>query len=114
MEIIKLKIPANPDFVSVARLTTTSICNLMDFDIEVTEDMRVAVSEACNMLICGDLICIDYKIEKTSLTIEVSIPNSSIAYKTDINANLGRQILASLADKVEYKESHISIYKGKE
>lgn len=112
MEKIKLQIPAKPEYVSTVRLTTSSICNLLNFDIEVTEDIRVAISEACNMLINHDCIEICFIIEDEGLRINASIPSSSIVYNTSIEANLGRQILASLVDEVEYKESHISIYKG--
>lgn len=116
MKEIKLLIPADPDFVSTTRLTTSSICNYLGFDIEEIEDLRVAISEACNMLISADQIEILYRIndEKNGLCIQVSIPDSSIVYDTDIGANLGRQILSSLVDKVEYKETHIAFYKGKD
>lgn len=46
-ETIKMEIPANPDYVSIIRLTTSGIANRVGFSIDDIEDMKVAVSEAC-------------------------------------------------------------------
>lgn len=46
-ETIKMEISANPDFVSIIRLTTSGIANKIGFSIDDIEDMKVAVSEAC-------------------------------------------------------------------
>ncbi|WP_290459833.1 ATP-binding protein, partial [Romboutsia ilealis] len=42
-----MEISANPDFVSIIRLTTSGIANKIGFSIDDIEDMKVAVSEAC-------------------------------------------------------------------
>ena len=46
-ETIKMDISANPDFVSIIRLTTSGIANKIGFSMDDIEDMKVAVSEAC-------------------------------------------------------------------
>ena len=43
-ETIKMEISANPDFVSIIRLTTSGIANKIGFSIDDIEDMKVAVS----------------------------------------------------------------------
>lgn len=112
MEKIKLIIPGKADYVSTVRLTAASICNNIDFDFEVVEDIRVAISEACNMLIDNEQIEVEFQISELGLKILVSLPDSKIEYKKDIASELGRQILSSLVDKVEYKEDYISMFKG--
>ena len=52
-ETIKMEISANPDFVSIIRLTTSGIANKIGFSIDDIEDMKVAVSEACTNAIVG-------------------------------------------------------------
>ena len=47
-ETIKMDISANPDFVSIIRLTTSGIANKIGFSMDDIEDMKVAVSEACS------------------------------------------------------------------
>jgi len=50
-EVIELSLPANAAYVSAARLTASSIANRLGFDIDETEDVKAAVSEACTLLI---------------------------------------------------------------
>ncbi|TCP92119.1 anti-sigma B factor RsbW [Serpentinicella alkaliphila] len=47
-DLIKLSLPNKPEYVSVVRLTLSSIASRMGFDIEKIEDLKVAVSEACS------------------------------------------------------------------
>ncbi|ABR46252.1 putative anti-sigma regulatory factor, serine/threonine protein kinase [Alkaliphilus metalliredigens QYMF] len=44
---IKLTIPNKPEYVSVVRLTVSSIANRMGFDVEQIEDIKIATAEAC-------------------------------------------------------------------
>lgn len=45
---VTLTIPAQADFVELVRLTLYGIANKMGFSYEEIEDMKVAISEACN------------------------------------------------------------------
>lgn len=51
IETIELVLPLNPAYVSAARLTASSITNRLSFDIEKSEDIKSAVSEACIYII---------------------------------------------------------------
>lgn len=51
IETIELVLPLNPAYVSAARLTASSITNRLGYDIERSEDIKSAVSEACIYLI---------------------------------------------------------------
>lgn len=51
IETIDLKIPPRPEYISVARLTAAAVAARQDFTYEEIEDLKVAVSEACNALI---------------------------------------------------------------
>src|SRR6056297_1468251 len=48
---IDLSIPSNPEYVSIVRLTASVIANSIGFDFEEIEDIKVAVSEACNNVV---------------------------------------------------------------
>ena len=45
--VIKIKIPAESDYVGVVRLAVSGIAARMNFTIDEIEDIKVAVSEAC-------------------------------------------------------------------
>jgi serine/threonine-protein kinase RsbW len=47
-DIIELILPLKAEYVSIARLTVSGIANRMGFDIEIIEDIKVAVSEVCS------------------------------------------------------------------
>ncbi|MBB6637873.1 anti-sigma B factor RsbW [Cohnella thailandensis] len=45
---VKLTVPAQPEFVDLVRLTLFGLATKLKFSYEEIEDMKVAVSEACN------------------------------------------------------------------
>src|SRR4051812_48355197 len=48
---ITLTLPAVPDFVRLARLTVASLATKVGFSYDEVEDLRIAVGEACALLI---------------------------------------------------------------
>ena len=94
-ETIKMEISANPDFVSVIRLTTSGIANKIGFSIDDIEDMKVAVSEACTN-------AIKHSDDKSV----------SITY-TILENGLGLFIIQTLMDdvKIESKDNQGTIIK---
>lgn len=51
-DILKLSVPGKPEYVGMVRLAISSLANYAGFDIEAIEDIKVAVSEACNNVVC--------------------------------------------------------------
>lgn len=50
-EVVEVTIPARPEFVSVARLTTATVAARQGFTYDEIEDLKIAVGEACTTLI---------------------------------------------------------------
>lgn len=48
MTEIHLQIPSNADYISIVRINLTAVASELGFSFEDIEDMKVAVSEACN------------------------------------------------------------------
>lgn len=48
---VTLSLPAVPDFVRLARLTVASLATKVGFTYDEVEDLRIAVGEACSLLI---------------------------------------------------------------
>ncbi len=46
-DAVELKIPADPQMIRVARLTVSAVASQNDISVEVLEDLKLAVSEAC-------------------------------------------------------------------
>ncbi|MGG1312506.1 MULTISPECIES: anti-sigma B factor RsbW [Cohnella] len=49
--LVSLTVPARAEFVDLVRLTLYGIAAKLDFSYEDIEDMKVAVSEACNNVV---------------------------------------------------------------
>ena len=49
--MVSLTIPAESDFIPTVRLTLSGLASKLNFTIDEIEDLKVAVSEACNNVI---------------------------------------------------------------
>lgn len=116
-ESINMSLPSKPEYVSIARLAASFVANQMGFDIEIIEDIKLAVGEACNNAILHSGSEDTYKLEfinKTDkLIIEVidygkgfSLDNYKKPSTEDLQENgLGLFIIKSLMDTVEIETS---------
>lgn len=120
MDEINIKLPAKPEYMSVARLTTAAIANRAGFNIDDIEDLKVAVSEAgtylFNRFSCIPYITIDYKIREDDNTINVCvrIPETSLIDGQAIDSKeseLSLFIIESIVDKV-IKEEYNGVVRG--
>ncbi|NQX70166.1 anti-sigma B factor RsbW [Paenibacillus alba] len=48
MNVVRLKIPATAEYLDIVRLSLYGVATKLGFSYEDIEDMKVAVSEACN------------------------------------------------------------------
>lgn len=46
-DVVELRIPCKPEFVSVARLAILGVASRMQLSYDEVEDVRLAVGEAC-------------------------------------------------------------------
>ena len=68
-EAVEVTIPAKPEFISVARLTAATVAGRQGFTYDDIEDLKIAVSEACNALILagtgGSPLALRFSIDLT-------------------------------------------------
>ena len=74
---VELRLPADGVYVSVVRTTTAGLAARLDFLIDDIEDLRIAVGEACAMVLPEaeadtDLVC-SYFLSPGRLTVEVAV-----------------------------------------
>jgi serine/threonine-protein kinase RsbW len=80
-DVLKLSVPAKPEYVGTVRIAAAHVASVAGFDVEAVDDIRVAVSEACTNIIChsgdgedsGEEDCYDVQLalEEGKLTIRV-------------------------------------------
>ncbi len=77
---VELRLPADSAYVSVLRTTTAGLAARLDFPIDDIEDLRIAVGEACAMVLPqarsgSDLTC-RFFLAPGALTVEVAVAAS--------------------------------------
>lgn len=111
-KVIRMELPANPEYVSVARLTVSAISNMIGFNIEEIEDIKVALSEACTNAIKHsqkNIFQLNFEIGTDRLEIEVTDEGVGYVIKDlaepnlqDLKENgLGLFIIKAFMDDVE-------------
>ena len=78
---VELRLPADGVYVSVVRTTTAGLAARLDFLIDDIEDLRIAVGEACAMVLPeadpgSQLVC-SYFLAPGRLTVDVAVSASS-------------------------------------
>src|SRR5688500_20320112 len=74
-DAVEIRLPADSAYLSVLRTATAGLAARLDFTLDEIEDLRIAVDEACAMLLPqalegAQLIC---RFTLTSETIEVTV-----------------------------------------
>ncbi len=79
---VELRVPADSVYVSVLRTTTASLSARLDFTIDDIEDLRIAVGEACALVLpeadAGTDLVAEYFLGNARLTVRVSVSGSDI------------------------------------
>lgn len=76
-DIVTVTLPAEGAYLSVLRTATAGLAARLDFTLDEIEDLRIAVDEACAMLLTkavagADLEC-RFALDSATLTIDVSV-----------------------------------------
>jgi serine/threonine-protein kinase RsbW len=88
---VVLRLPAASAYLSVLRTATASLASRLDFTVDDIEDLRIAVDEACALLLPhatngAELECV-FDLAPGALTVSVTVP-------TDAPAPLARDSFA--------------------
>ncbi len=96
---VSLRVPADGAYVSVLRTMTAGLAARLDFTVDDIEDLRIAVGEACALVLPetlpgGDLEA-DFRLTPGTLTVTVSVPTDG-PKKPDYES-FAWQVLSTLA-----------------
>ena len=75
-DIMRLSVPGKPEYVGTVRMAISCLANNAGYDVEAIEDIKVAVSEACNNAIChgkndNGIYEVSCELEKDRLVVSV-------------------------------------------
>src|SRR3954451_14159213 len=77
-DVVLLTVPADGGYLGVLRTATAGLAARLHFALDEIEDLRIAVDEACAMLLAvavrdAELSC-RFAVTDDALTVEVSVP----------------------------------------
>lgn len=113
-ELLELRIPAQPEWVALARLSAATVANRMRFSIEEIEDVKLAVAEACAAVIQqeghGEFVVLACTALRDALRIRVydagrhglPVQGSGMNFDEARIAGLGVFLIRTLMDEVRY------------
>ena len=78
-DIVELRLPADGAYLSVLRTATAGLAARLDFTLDEIEDLRIAVDEACALLLPdavpdADLVCV-FALSHQALSVTVTVPS---------------------------------------
>jgi serine/threonine-protein kinase RsbW len=102
-DVVVLRLPAVGAYLSVLRTATASLASRLDFTIDDIEDLRIAVDEACAMLLPqavpgADLEC---RFELTDDAIDVRVGVMTLDGQEPARDTFAWTVLTALAGEVD-------------
>lgn len=76
-DVVTVRLPADSAYLSVLRTATAGLAARLDFNLDEIEDLRIAIDEACAMLLAQavpgtDLTC-EFELTGDAMSIGVSV-----------------------------------------
>ena len=102
-DIVVVTVPATSAYLGVLRTATAGLAARLQFTLDAIEDLRIAVDEACAMLLRlsipeTELTC-RFTITDDALMIEASLPTLSSGPRLPAES-FSWQVLSALADEI--------------
>jgi serine/threonine-protein kinase RsbW len=100
---VTVRMPAEGAYLSVLRTATAGLAARLDFTLDEIEDLRIAVDEACAMLLSqaipGSALECSFALGREEMTISVSVP--SLTPQPPASDTFAWTVLTALAGSVE-------------
>ena len=78
-DVVELRLPADGAYLSVLRTATAGLAARLDFTLDEIEDLRIAVDEACALLLPdaepGTWMTCVFALTDRSLAVPVTVPS---------------------------------------
>ncbi len=97
---VVLVVPADAAYLAVLRTASAGLAARLDLDLDEIEDLRIAVDEACTLLILGadhgDRLRAEFRLADDELDITVTGPSTELPER----ASIAWAVLETLAGEV--------------
>ncbi|GAB3593316.1 anti-sigma regulatory factor [Angustibacter peucedani] len=105
VDVVELEVPADAAYVAVVRTATAGLAARLDLTLDRIEDLRIAIDEACTLLIhhpeqtgaVDDHISCLFTLDESALTCDVTGPDVELPEPTAY----AWAVLSALVDSLE-------------
>lgn len=102
-DVVDVRLPADGAYLSVLRTATAGLAARLDFTLDEIEDLRIAVDEACAMLlgqaVAGETLDCRFEISRDTIAVSVSVPTTD--GKLPQRGTFAWTVLSALAGEVD-------------
>jgi serine/threonine-protein kinase RsbW len=102
-DVVTIGLPASSVYLSVLRTATAGLAARLDFTVDEIEDLRIAVDEACAMLlpqaVVGSEIRCEFTLDEDTITVVVNVPTTD--GEEPLRDTFAWTVLSALAGEVE-------------
>jgi serine/threonine-protein kinase RsbW len=102
-DFVEVRLPAAGAYLSVLRTATAGLAARLDFTLDEIEDLRIAVDEACAILlqqaVAGSVLSCEFRLIGDSLKVTVSAPTTD--GRAPERDTFAWTVLSALAGEVE-------------
>ncbi len=110
-QVVELTIPSKPEYVSVVRLAVAGVASRLPFGYDVVEDIKLAVSEACNNAIEHGRP-LGVPPDEAKVVVRCFVTNSELVIEVvdqgpgfdpaEVEEKMGLRIIRSMMDEVQF------------
>lgn len=102
-DVVLLTVPADVNYLGVLRTATAGLAARLHFTLDEIEDLRIAVDEACAMLLAIALPDVEldcrFLVDDDTLTVEVTVPTAPDA-QLPTESSFAWRVLTALTTEV--------------
>ncbi|GAA1796789.1 anti-sigma regulatory factor [Planosporangium flavigriseum] len=104
-DVVLLAVPASGAWLGVLRTATASLASRLSFTLDEIEDLRIAVDEACAILLAlaslDAVLSCRFTVTENALTVDATVPTDNPAtVRLPSGESFAWQVLSALADDV--------------
>lgn len=103
--VVRLTIPAAPEFLRLARLAAADVASRVGFSYEDIEDLRIGVDELCHLLMApgteGEELALTFIVAPDSVVVAGQGPPPTPTSAAVVQSELSKQIVTAVVNEHE-------------
>jgi serine/threonine-protein kinase RsbW len=113
-DLVQLRVPADPAYLAVVRTATAGLAARLDLTLDEIEDLRIAVDEACSLLLVGrahpgHTLSASFGVGQGVLTVTISGPAGTVPEEASFSWTVLRALAGEVVTGIDDGEAWIRL-----